>query len=812
MMEYNSHPDKKLEVHIEGVREKALKRVFSPLVHWAALFHDLGKINPNFQKKLEPSSRGQYLGYDEHAYLSAWAWLCFLEKNLRDERIRNELSGDVLNLQIVLALIAKHHGNLPDFDRLLRTEPLKRLKKFIRKESKLPLSAFLSENLGCPHDTFELIEKPEFFERLLRFTDKSETKWQRASLDYFFNTQFGFASLIEGDKRDAGDKYIDNYYHIEAVQAKNQADLAASLSAKWTELASKTEKSPLDLLRTAIREEAVSNLRLMLPVGQRIYTLTAPTGAGKTFSLLALAAEIQKTRPKDGLSILYALPFLSITEQVEEISRKLFTDPFDVLTASSKSRNERFEELVEKLDENPDTKDFKELLQLDFIAQTFDHPFIVTTFVQFFETLVSNRNSTLMKLPNFSKRIILIDEVQALPPRLYIFFAAWLDAFCRRFDSYVVLSTATMPQMSIPIKPHLDDVKKPELLFKNYLANLPKELLDASKYFNEKPFNRYKIFKIEPFELDTEALASEILKVDKPCLVIMNTIRDSKALYQLLSKKVKCSLLNTHFIPTDRKKKIEEAKALLAQNERFVLISTQLIEAGVDIDFPVVFRDLCPLPSLIQSAGRCNRNNRLDFGEVYFFHLILENGKSGATAIYREEARSFIDFSIRHIKNGTEERGLFEVQKQFFDSIANDLTIGQYRIGGDDLNMIELVNKAKFETLGKFKLINERDFGFEFQYFIRKNHSDTTYEEAVELLKQILEAKGFQEKRICKIKLGQKLKEVMERTVTIRVFDKDIVPNFSNEEEYFDIRVLNDLTLYTYQNGFIYNSSQNAMV
>lgn len=798
---YKSHPDKALEVHIEGVAKKALKRYESPIVRWAALFHDLGKINPNFQSKLAGTYRG---GYDEHAYLSAWAWLCFLEKNAG--KLKADFGKDLIKLQIVMALIAKHHGNLPNFERLLKEEPLNRLRTFVKSNIELPASDFLKKKLGTSHEPFHL-KDTEQFNRFISFTRKKE--WQENALDYYFDTQFSFAALIEGDKRDAGDKYIEDYYHLEATCKESKGELSKSLGKTWQWLSGKPDKSDLDELRTAIREEAIETLSRKVKSGKRVFTLTAPTGAGKTFTLLALAAEIQ--RLKDGMSILYALPFLSITEQVEGIVKGLLKDYMPV---SSKSKNQRIEDLIEKLDDNPEPEDYKELLKQDFIQQTFDHPFVITTFVQFFETLLSNRNSTLLKLPNFSRRIFLLDEIQALPPRLYIFFAAWLDAFCKRWDSYAILSTATMPKMDFEVKPHVEDKCKPEKLFKHYLKNLPVELLETQKFFSQPSFNRYRIHLANPFELTMDELAKRVRSQDKSCLVILNTIRDSRDLFEKLnSEGIRVYLLNTHFIPVDRRKKIDLIKAHLDAGEKVILVSTQLIEAGVDIDFPIVFRDLCPLPSLIQSAGRCNRNKKLhDLGQVWFFHLSNENGKSGATTIYRDEAKLFLDFSQEHIQNGAEEKELQHVQEKFFQFIANNLMIGDYEIDREKVNLIGLVNDASFETLGRFKLINEKVFGFEFQYFIPETESDDTYDKAVALLIKVMESKDFQSKRKWQIQLNSQLKKVGERTITIRTFDKENLPQYSNEKDYFGILVLANIEIYTFETGFLHDTVQNSFL
>lgn len=797
---YQSHPDKQLHVHIQGVTAKALKRYDHAVVKWAALFHDLGKLNPNFQEKLKPNSEG-HVGYDEHAYLSAYAWLCFLEKNI--QQVKSDFDGNIVLLQIVLTLIAKHHGDLPDFGQLLSKEPHERLKSFLATNPLLPASVYLSQKLGVTHAPFAVREQ-ENFKRLIVFSKKDE--WRQQALDYYLTAQGAFAALIEADKRDAG--VGQDYYHLESANALCIKELAANLQQTWRNLDGKKEKSHLDELRTALREEAVYALKQQLDNGQRIFTLTAPTGAGKTYTLLALAAEIQKHHPDQ--SILYALPFLSITEQVEGIASTLVSD---VLPVNSKAHNEQMERLIDKLDCNPQPQDYRELLKQDFTQQTFDHPLIITTFVQFFETLLSNRNATLLKLPNFSKRIFLIDEIQALPPRLYIFFAAWLEACCRRWDSYAILSTATMPKMDFILKDYVEETKKPEKLFKDYLTHLPQELSNPSFYFEQDVFNRYEIKLPESFELNLETLAELVLNQEQSCLAIVNTIRDSRELFDLLSEiQENVFLLNTHFTPEDRRKKIALVKQKLEQGRKVILVSTQLIEAGVDIDFPVVFRDLCPLPSLIQSAGRCNRNKKLPhLGTVWFFHLVRENGRSGAQSVYQNEAGQFLHFVSSRIKDGLQEKDLFHVQQDFFRWIADKLMIGDYAIDKQAMNLIDLVNQAAFATLGKFRLINEKDFGHEYRYYIPEEHKND-YETAENILERLLSASGYEEKKARKIALNNQLKKVAERTITIRVFEKKDAPLPSNPEEHFGIRVLSDTSLYSFERGLIFGGSTDVIL
>ena len=384
----------------------------------------------------------------------------------------------------------------------------------------LPFSDFLNRNLQQKLNPFTVNYVEKEFRKVGNYNRMIHEKlWMQSALNNYTNTQFAFASLIHADKRDAGK---NNYFQTEEKIDQSIIDINHSLGYVFEKHRSTENPSILNQLRTAIRIEATENIEKFLQQNQRVYTLTAPTGAGKTFTLLSIARQIQKHNKNVG--IIYALPFLSITEQVQNILENDLK--IDYLALNSKAQNNDIEKAQQAYEFNPTNDNLQKLIQLDFAEQTFDHPLIITTFVQLFETLISNKNSTLLKLANFSNRIFLIDEVQSLPPRLYIFFAAWLDDFCRKHNSYAILSTATMPKLDFPIKDYLPDEKKPELLFSNY--TLPLELLNTEKYFGQDVFNRYKINLIGQDSFLIADLSKHILSQEQSCLVILNTIADTK--------------------------------------------------------------------------------------------------------------------------------------------------------------------------------------------------------------------------------------------------------------------------------------------
>lgn len=805
LKQIESHTGKPLSVHILGVYDKAKRRNKSLFLKLAILFHDLGKINPNFRDKLNGIKND---GYTQHSYISAYAFIRFCSSN--PDFYQNELSGDLNRMKSIVAIISRHHGNLPNMDIVFKDRPLKELANYLEIGSQLPFDRFLREELNFPCYPFDLKFVKQHAQLPTIGTEKEYKSWGRNALDYFFQTQYDFSCLIEADKRDAGRMGLDIWW--DTAEASNNK-LKKSLNDTFKKFA-KGEVSPLNQIRTNLRIDAEVNIAGLIKRGHRTFNLTAPTGAGKTFTMLSIAKKIQEMDVQ--LGIIYCLPFLSIIEQVEDIC--INDLKIDLLSATSKSQNKTIESIQESLEDKPDGKKLKALLREIYKANTFDYPFILTTFVQFFETLVSNRNSTLLKLPNFANRIFLIDEIQSLPPRLYIFFAAWLDNFCKQNNSYVIFSSATMPYFEIPQK-SFGKASLAKETFMDYQAPVP--IIQAEKYFSESVFNRYEIQNLTNTSFSIEALAQHIIKQEQSCLVILNLIEDTKILYEALADyAVHKILLNTHFIATDRLKKIAEAKDYLKRGETVILISTQLIEAGVDISFPLAYRDLCPLPSLIQSAGRCNRSGEFkNKGLIYFIELEKEkNGKmkTSAHSIYRDRAdRAFLK-ETKDIPSSISEKELFDFQKSFFKKLSQNLSIGDFTISGEDKsrNMIECVNRAEFETLGKFRMIQEKDFGEQFTYYIKRDASDDSYEQLEAFAEKLNNAEGFEAFAQLKEKINTHIKEMRKRMVTIRVYGNDpnsLAPAWSNEEILYDIRVLSDLSAYTYEKG-IDLSTENQFI
>jgi CRISPR-associated endonuclease/helicase Cas3 len=766
--EYRSHPDKKLTTHVDGVVEGTKDRTDLDIAELAAIFHDVGKLNPNFQDKLDLEAASS--GYAHHSYLSAFAFLCYWLNN-RDQV--NEVVDRPEWIGSLLALIARHHGDLPNFPRILKLREVEDMMAFLRNGHELPASELVGE--WHEHNHFHVQDHLDECEQLCDTESITRLTADIGNpLRFFLETQWGFASLIAADKTDAAGLSR----RTEAVE-----EFCATYPDRLNEhLESLPQDSELNRLRTEMREEACGTLRNRLDDGRRVFSLAAPTGAGKTFMMLALAREIIEREGPHRL--IYALPFLSITEQVEKVTEEVFGDLAEhIRRVDSKGQNERLKDLQEKL-EGGDPNAFEKMRAEQFATDTFDHPFIITTFVRLFETLVSNRNATLLKLPNFQRSIFLIDEIQALPPRLYGFFVALLDAFCEMHDAYAVISTATMPNFALPDEAR-HDVQE---FFPGYKPPASHDLLSAS-YFDHKLFDRYRVEgKDEPLSLGelSEALEEESESV----LVILSTIDDTKDLYEKLEGRVdgRVELLNTHFTPKDRRRKIEACDRITDPDkegdaDRVILISTQLIEAGVDISFPVLYRDVCPVPSVVQSAGRCNRNGEADGkGRVVLFELRREQ-KSRANLIYRGRDKSFLDYARREVQGSTfDEPELLDVQRGFFDDHIHDKTLFGVHFGpqysmdeveDNRLDFLARMKEAHFKEIGEFQLIDPY-FGDEYQFYVpeEKNRS---FERLKEIREELVDIpfENHEKSQAKYLEMQQHLRDMADRIIQVRVSEHD---------------------------------------
>jgi CRISPR-associated endonuclease/helicase Cas3 len=313
--------------------------------------------------------------------------------------------------------------------------------------------------------------------------------------------------------------------------------------------------------------------------GKGIYTLSVPTGGGKTTASLGFALKhIQYHNMK---RIIYVIPYTTIIDQTAQIFGTILGE---------KNVLEHHSGVVYELDESQieNSETYGKVLA----TENWDKPVIVTTMVQFFESLFANKSSKCRKLHNIANSVIIIDEAQCLPNSYLKPCVAALSELVAHYSSTVVLCTATQPELGD--------------LFNRYLPDKPIVEIcnDVKKTYAD--FRRTRIDNIGVVSIDE---LKKKLDTEKQVLCIVNRRMTAQQLYAMIQDEgVYC--LTTLSYPADRKKKIKEINYRLKGDFQCKVIATSLIEAGVDLDFPIVFRQETGLDSVIQAAGRCNREGK----------------------------------------------------------------------------------------------------------------------------------------------------------------------------------------------------------
>lgn len=696
-----SHPDKLLKEHLSNVgcssREtlslkeidlndlELKKDVLVDLSYLIGVCHDLGKATEYFQnyiKETDEKKRMQMKSRPEtkHGLLSAIFTYFVLREYLKDQQALNEPLCDILSV-IGYLIVKRHHGNLKDarsevldlrededlvvLGRQIQSIDLNEVKKVYRDLFKLDLSYFFSHYQDIVKD---ILQKKKRIRRLK----------EEKNIQYSLITQLLYSVLLNSDKVDASGILMD----------RNIGEISSDLVDAYKVIEGYNEpEGKINIIRNSIYDEVISTVG-GLNLEQKIYSLNVPTGTGKTLTSLSFALKLRdKLKTEKGFTpkIIYSLPFMSIIDQnfdvFEGVFEKVSGEPptTDILLKHHHLADIFFE-----------TKDNEfETTESLFLIEGWNSEIIVTTFVQFFHTLISNKNRALRKYHNIVNSIVILDEVQSIPHEYWLLFKELISVFSKCFNTYFIFVTATQPLIFEPETEITELVK------------------DKTKYFNE--FDRIElipVLEITPFDEFKEIVRKETEKnKGKDFLIVLNTINSSKELYEHLksfeTEKTSYYYLSTNIIPKERLSRIGNIKT---NKGRKVIVSTQLIEAGVDIDVDIVYRDFSTLDSINQVAGRCNRNYRNDeMGLVKVFVLMDTNSKKYYQYIYGDKP-ILIDKTYQVLKSFSKinEPLFLEITNEYYmkvkDAMSND----------ESEKMVSYLFDLKFESLQKnFRLIKQ---------------------------------------------------------------------------------------------------------
>ncbi|MBI2094695.1 MAG: CRISPR-associated helicase Cas3' [Candidatus Omnitrophica bacterium] len=568
-----------LKDHLENTARKAsdFSKDFNAAewAYLAGLWHDLGKYSEEFQNRLSEAN-----GNDAHIEKPGR-----VDHSTAGAQYAAKMLGD--KGRIIAYTIAGHHAGLPNGEDNKDSCLSSRLKKWIPDYScgisELPLAL---NSPGLPFACGGSISNQQFAFRLSVFI------------------RMIFSALVDADFLDteefAGAEKCSWRKGYPGLLTLNQR-----LETYLERFSGHSNGHPV----TRIRMEVLGHCREAYDWPSGLFSLTVPTGGGKTLSSLSFAMRHALKYGKK--RIIYVIPYTSIIEQNAAVFREALGD--DAVL----EHHSNFE---------PEEEDHRSRLA----SENWDAPIVVTTNVQFFESLFACRTSQCRKLHNIANSVVILDEAQMLPTELLKPCLEILKELSNVYKTSIVLCTATQPALSTTetFKNGLDGVRE--------IIPNPGELYDTMKRVEIKNLST----------ITDDDLVKKVVSCDQ-VLCIVNTRRHARVVFEKMRALVNgqgCFHLSALMCPLHRTRKLGEIKKALREGKLCRVISTQLVEAGVDIDFPVVYRSIAGVDSIAQAAGRCNREGRLDKGEVFVF-MPQEGLPRGH---FRQAAQTAESISRRH--------------------------------------------------------------------------------------------------------------------------------------------------------------------
>lgn len=619
------------------------------LAYNAGLLHDFGKYRPNFQRYILAASGANLSGKvppkAPHAIVGA------IEAR--------RLFDDPMIADTLAYCISGHHRGLYDhneMERRLRHGEHKRWCDACEKLTSVEdLGTTDCDDVGEPYDLQMAI-------RML------------------------FSALVDADRLDT-ERFMTPDLSAERLRIKgNYASLCTlreRLRAK-TESFSSAPDTPVNRARAYFLESCRTHGAESDP---GIYTLSLPTGAGKTISSMAWALEMAIRNHHD--RIIYVIPYTSIITQTAMVFREIFGEE-NILEHHS-------EVVVEQQGEGDSGDD--QMSRLKFLTENWDAPIILTTNVQFFESLFASKPAKCRKVHSIANSVIVMDEVQALPEGFLSPILSAIDTLSEAFHCSILCCSATQPVYD-------EDLNSPDDGSDYYTPLdtrgdlVPRE----AKYF--VPFDRVD-YHLEPQTVTSQELADR-LAAEHSVLCVVNSRKDAGQVYRALRDlpKVKADEvihLSRSMCSAHLRRAIETVKERMREGKLTKVISTQLIEAGVDLDFPCVWRAHSGLGSIIQAGGRCNREGKMERrGQVFVFSLADGSRPFGNIARGCNATKMLLHKLSNKITDPTDPEVIAKYYRLYFKDIPDFDTEGIAQDLTEDPEDINFESAAE-----RFKLIDD---------------------------------------------------------------------------------------------------------
>lgn len=698
-----AHPDEKLNEHIQKVRfflrayleenPRILKNFFNDLtdqeliriryeefinlIYELADFHDVGKFNPKFQKNKMKNE--EFIKKDEiprsltsthHSYPSAIIFFLYIHKKYGFE--------DNPGLIVLPRVIQGHHTKVRSL-----FEGDYGLLSLNKKFSEYKAEIVYSYQWLMGGSKSDLKYALETCREQYRETRDSMPK-NDATLSLFYNYIYSVLGKSDFIASSYSDKPFKNFSEDLILNNRIEDTLHQKMVSKFEEkeqyLKEREHESPLNKYRVKMFAEAQESLEDGLRNNNRVFYLKMPTGGGKTNTSLGLALKIIEQKGIDRL--VYSLPYISLLEQ-----------NYGVLTDSLGLKDGQESRAIYSLNEfflEGDSED-EVLTHDDF----FEYPVICTTNVSLLEPLVKFSKKRKLRLASLTNSVVILDEIQSLPVQYWPELNYLLNEAAKKLNIYFILMSATVPS--------LEKLKSTRSQNPQYAENVRYLLKEPEKFY--KNFKRNTIKgRMKTLSDESDDITNYLLEIcnsnfeegQNHGLIVVNTVDSSRRIYRELKEKlpeVNVRLLNSTLLPGRRAEIIEEINSL-DDSDRYILVSTQSIEAGMDISMHFVIRDFSILESIEQVRGRCNRHLKRDnLGNVYLIN-IERDGVSEASYIYR-------NWRLKETKTTLESTDfsydIEDIDTYFDNSIAtiNDELAQELKLTSAD--NIECWNKIKYE-------------------------------------------------------------------------------------------------------------------
>ena len=706
--EFWSHPNKLLENHIKNM----ISAGDEELDKQVKLYHDIAKLKNNFQIYIRDTSNDKL--DKNHSFLSAYFFLL------------NSKFDEIPTLFGFLAIVS-HHGDAVNLMTLAREA-----NKFFKNSKEL---VYWEEVANAAKNTQVYsglsTKKDEFLDRAEKLRQYLILLQYRYKFTYedFINFKSLYSNLVYSDKFEA----------IFSVPKQETKDIPIDVLESGIQSLSPNKK------RDEFRNFVLNNF----DEDYKLFTLTAPTGYGKTLTALNFALKFNKSR------IIYALPFTSIIDQTYDIIAKIYKNS-DISVSKAHHKTTIDEENLTEEDRYSKIK---------FLMESFSGEINITTLYQLIFALFGNKNKDNVKFNQLKNSVVIIDEAQAIPYKFRKDFILLCEIISQRLGTIFIFMSATMP------------VIKSEN-FKE-ISNL--------EYFSKQ--DRYVIKWLDVS--GEEGLLEKICGTarDKNTLVVVNTIKKAQELFVKLKDKFSCFCLNGYMYDDHKRAVIEAVRCAIDKSKddplasKILLISTQSIEAGVDLDFDVGFREVAPISSIIQTAGRVNRHFGEICGELYVFPEISKF----TNLIYGDLQK--ISKAILEIfkQREVQESEILEISNLYFQKISDQL---------ENLYIQSEIKKLEFEN------INQK-----IEEVMKDNHKQTLIIEAKENFIKDFEAKIFEIKNSSNDEftirdiLKNHIRKLSKFSINVTLKDKEkLAPNLKQ------IRGLKDMFYLPFGSSYFYST------